>query len=96
MKLFTVSRSVAKLDYTTVRLPFTLLEECVISEMYSVLGEAADRRGDRIASFHIDAASTSAFTGSYREPVPARLNGGAGPATGPGSRQVRHEAKGQA
>ena len=71
MKLFIASRSVAKLDYTTVRLPFTLLEECVISEMYSVLGEAADRRGDRIASFHIDAASTSAFTGSYREPVPA-------------------------
>ncbi len=31
MNLVTVSRSIAKLEYTAVRLPFTLLDECTIA-----------------------------------------------------------------
>ncbi|MGP8000971.1 MAG: hypothetical protein ACLPKI_27160 [Streptosporangiaceae bacterium] len=34
MNLFTVSRNMAKLEYTTVRLPLTLLDECVVARYW--------------------------------------------------------------
>ncbi len=34
MNLFTLSRSMAKLEYTAVRLPFTLLEEHIVARYW--------------------------------------------------------------
>ena len=34
MNLVTASRSTAKLEYTAVRLPFTLLDECVVARYW--------------------------------------------------------------
>jgi hypothetical protein len=38
MNFFTVSRSIAKLEYTAVRLPFTLLDECVVARYWDDQG----------------------------------------------------------
>ena len=38
MNFFTVSRSIAKLEYTAVRLPFALLDECVIARYWDDQG----------------------------------------------------------
>ena len=90
MNLFTISRSMAKLEYTAVRLPFTLLDERIVARYWHdqglfrlgfqrFLGSIDELAGWLLADDDISGRGQALTRRTWHLAVAGEPNGSAGP-----------------